>query len=115
MDKVDNREIECMVCASCTFKGRKRQEGRKIDRDGEERCGLVSKREKMKLSKNCEEQSHVGACNSGGYVQKFRLPISEKTAEKVFSKRSENKTAMILVKLIGDITVKTAIGEKIPQ
>ena len=36
MDKVDNREIECMVCASCTFKGRKWQEGRKIGRAGEE-------------------------------------------------------------------------------
>lgn len=86
MDKVDNREIECMVCASCTFKGRKRQEGRKIDRGGEERCRGVPEIEEIKLSKNCEEQSHVGACGSGGYVQKFRLPISEKTAEKVFLK-----------------------------
>ena len=26
VDKVDNQTIECMVCASCTFKGEKRQE-----------------------------------------------------------------------------------------
>ena len=55
MDKVDNRTIECMVCASCTFKGEKRQEEGKIDRsEGEDGEGVreVSKREKIKLSKN---------------------------------------------------------------
>lgn len=36
MDKVDNRKIECMVCASCTFEGKKRQKVWKIGRDGEE-------------------------------------------------------------------------------
>lgn len=39
MDKVDNQTIECMVCASCTFKGEKRQEERKIDRSEEEAGG----------------------------------------------------------------------------
>ena len=39
MDKVDNQTIECMVCASCTFKGEKRQEERKIDRSEGEAGG----------------------------------------------------------------------------
>ena len=46
MDKVDNQTIECMVCASCTFKGEKRQEERKIDRSegeaGGRRQGVLS-------------------------------------------------------------------------
>ena len=49
MDKVDNQPIECMVCASCTFKGEKRQEERKIERSQ----GDVEE-EKIELSKNCQ-------------------------------------------------------------
>ena len=49
MDKVDNQKIECMVCASCTFKGEKRQEEGKIDRNE----GDVEE-EKIELSKNCQ-------------------------------------------------------------
>ena len=49
MDKVDNQTIECMVCASCTFKGEKRQEERKIERSQ----GDVEE-EKIELSKNCQ-------------------------------------------------------------
>ena len=41
VDKVDNQTIECMVCASCTFKGEKRQEERKIDRS-EGEAGVCS-------------------------------------------------------------------------
>ena len=43
MDKVDNQPIECMVCASCTFKGEKRQEERKIDRSEGEAGGRTGK------------------------------------------------------------------------
>ena len=57
MDKVDNRTIECMVCASCTFKGEKRQEEGKIDRS-EGETGERSQRDveevKIELSKNCQ-------------------------------------------------------------
>ena len=49
VDKVDNQKIECMVCASCTFKGEKRQEEGKIDRNE----GDVEE-EKIELSKNCQ-------------------------------------------------------------
>ena len=57
MDKVDNRTIECMVCASCTFKGEKRQEERKIDRSEGEAGGRSQgdvEEEKIELSKNCQ-------------------------------------------------------------
>ena len=57
MDKVDNRRIECMVCASCTFKGEKRQEERKIDRSEGEAGGRSQRdveEEKIELSKNCQ-------------------------------------------------------------
>ena len=56
MDKVDNQTIECMVCASCTFKGEKRQEERKIDRSEGEAGGRSQgdvEEEKIELSKNC--------------------------------------------------------------
>ena len=48
MDKVDNQPIECMVCASCTFKGEKQQgeAGGRSQGDVEE--------EKIELSKNCQ-------------------------------------------------------------
>ena len=36
VDKVDNQTIECMVCASCTFKGEKRQEEWEIGGDSGE-------------------------------------------------------------------------------
>ena len=58
MDKVDNRRIECMVCASCTFKGEKRQEERKIDRSEGEAGGRSQRdveEEKIELSKNCQK------------------------------------------------------------
>ena len=59
MDKVDNRTIECMVCASCTFKGKKRQEEGKIDR-GEGEAGGRSQGDveegKIELSKNCRKR-----------------------------------------------------------
>ena len=58
MDKVDNRTIECMVCASCTFKGEKRQEERKIDRSEGEAGGRSQgdvEEEKIELSKNCRK------------------------------------------------------------
>ena len=51
MDKVDNRTIECMVCASCTFKGKKRQEEGKIDR-GEGEAGGRSQGD-VEEGKNC--------------------------------------------------------------
>ena len=57
MDKVDNQTIECMVCASCTFKGEKRQEERKIDRSEGEAGGRSQgdvEEEKIELSKNCQ-------------------------------------------------------------
>lgn len=66
MDKVDNRKIECMVCASCTFKGKKRQKVWKIGEDGgeagrtvwggveEERNGIVEKLEKKDADKTAE-------------------------------------------------------------
>ena len=57
MDKVDNQTIECMVCASCTFKGEKRQEERKIDRSEGEAGGRSQRdveEEKIELSKNCQ-------------------------------------------------------------
>ena len=57
MDKVDNQPIECMVCASCTFKGEKRQEERKIDRSEGEAGGRSQgdvEEEKIELSKNCQ-------------------------------------------------------------
>ena len=58
MDKVDNQTIECMVCASCTFKGEKRQEERKIDRSEGEAGGRSQgdvEEEKIELSKNCRK------------------------------------------------------------
>ena len=59
VDKVDNRTIECMVCASCTFKGEKRQEEGKIDR-GEGEAGGRSQGDvaegKIELSKNCRKR-----------------------------------------------------------
>ena len=58
MDKVDNQTIECMVCASCTFKGEKRQEERKIDRSEGEAGGRSQRdveEEKIELSKNCRK------------------------------------------------------------
>ena len=58
MDKVDNQPIECMVCASCTFKGEKRQEERKIDRSEGEAGGRSQgdvEEEKIELSKNCRK------------------------------------------------------------
>ena len=58
MDKVDNRTIECMVCASCTFKGEKRQEEGKIDRSEGEAGGRSQgdvEEEKIELSKNCRK------------------------------------------------------------
>ena len=57
VDKVDNQTIECMVCASCTFKGEKRQEERKIDRSEGEAGGRSQgdvEEEKIELSKNCQ-------------------------------------------------------------
>ena len=77
MDKVDNQTIECMVCASCTFKGEKRQEeweiggdsgeaervmrerveDRKIDSsegDAGGRSQVDVEEEKIELSKNCQ-------------------------------------------------------------
>ena len=57
VDKVDNQPIECMVCASCTFKGEKRQEERKIDRSEGEAGGRSQgdvEEEKIELSKNCQ-------------------------------------------------------------
>ena len=58
MDKVDTQPIECMVCASCTFKGEKRQEERKIDRSEGEAGGRSQgdvEEEKIELSKNCRK------------------------------------------------------------
>ncbi len=58
VDKVDNQPIECMVCASCTFKGEKRQEERKIDRSEGEAGGRSQgdvEEEKIELSKNCRK------------------------------------------------------------
>ena len=58
VDKVDNQTIECMVCASCTFKGEKRQEERKIDRSEGEAGGRSQgdvEEEKIELSKNCRK------------------------------------------------------------
>ena len=46
-----------MVCASCTFKGEKRQEERKIDRSEGEAGGRSQgdvEEEKIELSKNCQ-------------------------------------------------------------
>ena len=46
-----------MVCASCTFKGEKRQEERKIDRSEGEAGGRSQRdveEEKIELSKNCQ-------------------------------------------------------------
>lgn len=57
MDKVDNQTIECMVCASCTFKGEKQQEEGKIDRSEGEAGGRSQgdvEEEKIELSKNCQ-------------------------------------------------------------
>ena len=59
MDKVDNQTIECMVCASCTFKGEKRQEERKIDRSEGEAGGRSQgdvEEEKIELSKKLSKQ-----------------------------------------------------------
>lgn len=58
MDKVDNQTIECMVCASCTFKGEKRQEEWEIDRSEEEAGGRSQgdvEEKKIELSKNCRK------------------------------------------------------------
>ena len=60
VDKVDNQTIECMVCASCTFKGEKRQEERKIDRSEGEAGGRSQgdvEEEKIELSKNLEKKA----------------------------------------------------------
>lgn len=54
MDKVDNRTIECMVCASCTFKGEKRQEEGKIDRS-EGETGERSQRDVEEGKLNCRK------------------------------------------------------------
>ena len=46
-----------MVCASCTFKGEKRQEEGKIDRNEGEAGGRSQgdvEEEKIELSKNCQ-------------------------------------------------------------
>lgn len=66
MDKVDNRKIECMVCASCTFKGRKRQEEQKLDgargEDGRAVQGGVGEERKrivVKLRKKVQADSEV--------------------------------------------------------
>ena len=39
MDKVDNRKIECMVCANCIFPADDRKNGRRIRRKSEETTG----------------------------------------------------------------------------
>ena len=62
MDKVDNRTIECMVCASCTFKGKKRQEEWEIGGDSGEAERVMRERveeEKMELSKNLEKKLQI--------------------------------------------------------
>ena len=59
VDKVDNQTIECMVCASCTFKGEKRQEERKIDRSEGEAGGRSQRdveEEKIELSKKLSKR-----------------------------------------------------------
>lgn len=68
VDKVDNQTIECMVCASCTFKGEKRQEEWEIGGDSgeaervmrerveEERNGIVEKFREKKLQTKQQNQ-----------------------------------------------------------
>ena len=68
MDKVDNRTIECMVCASCTFKGEKRQEERKIDRGGGDAGRGMSEKKETELSKNCREQDQIKMSNTWLHV-----------------------------------------------
>ena len=68
MDKVDNLKIECMVCASCTFKGEKRQEERKIDRGGGDAGRGMSKKKETELSKNCKEQDQIKMSNTWLHV-----------------------------------------------
>ena len=79
MDKVDNQTIECMVCASCTFKGEKRQEERKIDRSEGEAGGRSQgdvEEEKIELSKNCQN----GLEKTEGMRRRWTMRLREDAA-----------------------------------
>lgn len=79
MDKVDNQTIECMVCASCTFKGEKRQEERKIDRsEGEAGEGVreMSKRKKL----NCRKIVKTVLEKTAGMRRRWTMRLREDVA-----------------------------------
>ena len=72
MDKVDNQTIECMVCASCTFKGEKRQEERKIDRSEGEAGG----RKKL----NCRKIVKTVLEKTAGMRRRWTMRLREDVA-----------------------------------
>ena len=75
VDKVDNQTIECMVCASCTFKGEKRQEERKIEKPGE---GVreMSKRKKL----NCRKIVKTVLEKTAGMRRRWTMRLREDVA-----------------------------------
>ena len=74
VDKVDNQTIECMVCASCTFKGEKRQEERKIDR--REGVREMSKRKKL----NCRKIVKTVLEKTAGMRRRWTMRLREDVA-----------------------------------
>ena len=76
VDKVDNQTIECMVCASCTFKGEKRQEERKIDRSEGEGVREMSKRKKL----NCRKIVKTVLEKTAGMRRRWTMRLREDVA-----------------------------------
>ena len=79
MDKVDNQTIECMVCASCTFKGEKRQEERKIDRS-EGEAGGRSQRDVEEEKLNCRKIVKTVLQKTAGMRRRWTMRLREDVA-----------------------------------
>ena len=79
MDKVDNQTIECMVCASCTFKGEKRQEERKIDRS-EGEAGGRSQRDVEEEKLNCRKIVKTVLEKTAGMRRRWTMRLREDVA-----------------------------------
>ena len=79
MDKVDNQTIECMVCASCTFKGEKRQEERKIDRS-EGEAGGRSQGDVEEEKINCRKIVKTVLEKTAGMRRRWTMRLREDVA-----------------------------------
>lgn len=79
VDKVDNQTIECMVCASCTFKGEKRQEERKIDRS-EGEAGGRSQRDVEEEKLNCRKIVKTVLEKTAGMRRRWTMRLREDVA-----------------------------------